>query len=123
MKETEATTPSASIEALKRLKEVETSWDAKIVETRAEIAARLALVRDQSEKMLQAARAEADRKREEHLTDVRQAAESESRRILDDGQREADALAGTVGKGVKAAREKLLGAVLGEFRDTSSGGK
>jgi vacuolar-type H+-ATPase subunit H len=123
MKETGTTTPSASIEALKRLKEVETGWDAKIVQTRAEIAARLSLARDASEKVVQAARVEADRKREARLSEVRGTAEVEARKILDDGEREAAAMAGGVAKGVEAAREKLLSAVLGEFRDGSNGGK
>ena len=41
--------PAASVEALKRLKEMETEWDAKLVRAREETARRLAKAREAAE--------------------------------------------------------------------------
>ena len=123
MSELTGAVPAANVEALRRLKEVETAWETKLATTRSEVAARVALTRDAAEKAIQAARAEMDRLREQRLTEARAAAQTEADKILAEGQRAAAALATTGAKSLKAAQTKILNAVLGEFRDTSSDGK
>lgn len=123
MSEPMGAVPAANVEALRRLKEVENDWEAKLAQTRSEVAARVALARDAAEKAIQAARAEMDRLREARLTEARAAAQIEADKILAEGQRAAQALAAAGAKGLAAAQSKIVAAVLGEFRDTTSDGK
>jgi len=115
--------PAANVEALKRLKEVETAWEATLAKTRSEVAARVALAREAAEKAIQAARAEMDRLRETRLAQARTEAQAEADAILADGQKAAEKVAAAASKGADSARGKILAAVLGEFRETGSDGK
>ena len=64
-----------------------------------------------------------DRLREARLTEARAAAQVEADKIIAEGQRAAQAIAAAGSKGVAAAQSKIVAAVLGEFRGTSSDGK
>ncbi len=123
MSEPMGAVPAANVEALRRLKEVENAWETKLAQTRSEVAARVSIAREAAEKAIQAARAEMDRLREARLTEARAAAQIEADKILADGQRAAQTIASAGSKGVAAAQTKILAAVLGEFRSSSSDGK
>jgi vacuolar-type H+-ATPase subunit H len=123
MSESMGAVPAANVEALRKLKEVETTWETKLAQNRSEVAARVAMARDAAEKAIQAARAEMDRLREARLTEARAAAQVEADKIIAEGRRTADAMAAAGSKGLAALQPKILAAVLGEFRDSGSDGK
>ena len=123
MSETGGATASASVEVLRKLKEIENDWDAKLVAARAETAARLTKSREAAEAAIAAARVDAERWREVQLVAARIQAQTEADSILAAGRRTASDIESAVGKGMKVAGPKVLDAILGEFRSSDSGGK
>jgi vacuolar-type H+-ATPase subunit H len=117
----EGVTPTASVEALKQLKNVEVEWAAHLEQAREATQARLARARDAAESTIAQARSEVDRHREGVLQEARAAAQVEADRIVNLGQKDAAKLAGEATKGLQSVRAKLLAAVLGEFRADSTG--
>jgi vacuolar-type H+-ATPase subunit H len=116
-------TASASIEVLRKLKEIETELDARLVAARAQSAQQLAKAREAADLAVGVARAEADRWREVTLVAARSQAQIDSDKILADGRREAATLEQSDVTASKSTTQKVLDAVLSGFRASDSGGK
>lgn len=109
--------PVASVEALRRLKEIETEWETKLTQARAEAVQRVAKAREAAEAAVAEARAEVDRAREALLTSARATAQAEAERIVTAGRAEADKVAGAARTASASLKAKLLDAVVGDFRE------
>jgi vacuolar-type H+-ATPase subunit H len=116
-------TASASIEVLRKLKEIETELDARLVAARAQSAQQIAKAREAADLAVAAARAEADRWREVTLVAARSQAQIDSDKILADGRREAATLEQSDVTASKSTTQKVLDAVLSGFRASDFGGK
>jgi vacuolar-type H+-ATPase subunit H len=111
----EGPTPTASVEALKDLKNVELDCESRLADARAGTQARLAKAREAAEATFAEARAEADRLRESTLQAARSGAQEESTRIVSLGEKDAAKIAAEAAKSLAAVRAKLMAGVLGEF--------
>lgn len=119
MSDTAGPEPVASVEALRRLKEIETAWDAKLAQARADAAKRVAKAREAAEAAVAEARAEVDKARETLLTSARVTAQAEAERIVATGRAEAEKVAGAARSASASLKAKLLDAVVGDFRESS----
>ena len=105
-----------SVEALRRLKEVETEWEAKLSAARAAAEKRIQLARDSAEALVTKVRPEVERQRETVLSTARSAAQSEADRIVRDGEAKARETMEVSAKLSPTARSKVLATVLAGFQ-------
>ncbi len=113
------TTPGLSdlgtVEALKRVKAVESEWEAKLAEARAHRDQILQRWRDETEATVHAAQLESERERSEAIQAARIAADGEAAKMLADGDRAAEAAGREDPEDLTEKRAAILAAVLGEF--------
>lgn len=105
-----------SLDDLKRVKEAELEWEAKV---RAAAAARRAVLdrlNAETDAIVKAERASAEESRELALKQAGDIADREAARIAADGERAAAAARVGTGKGPAERSEEILNAVLGSFR-------
>jgi len=115
--------PSNSVDELRRLKDVETEWEAKLAAAKTAAQERLVKAREAAEAAVHAARAEVERVREFTLASARAAAQKEAEKAMAQGRQQADAIASDSPKSLGRVQEKLLKAVLRGFRGTETAGK
>ncbi len=106
--------PNPSVETLKRIQREEQSWADRIQTARADAAAALERLRNETEAVVHAARQEADREREHRLQAARAQSAAEAEKIRADGERAA-AAAAQGGRRVADRRAEILAAVLGDL--------
>lgn len=110
------TDDSPSVDVLRRLKSAEGEWAAKIAEAKAATARRLTSARESADVQLKKARADADRLLEEALMRARATAEKEAELAVLEGRSLAAQIASAPGGDLGPKRDRVLDAVLGEFR-------
>lgn len=106
--------PNPSVETLKRIQMEEQSWADRIERARADAAAALERLQNETEAVVHAARQEADRERESQLQAARTASAAEAEKIRADGERAA-AEAAQGGRRPADRRPEILAAVLGDL--------
>jgi vacuolar-type H+-ATPase subunit H len=111
---TGAVAPS-SVDALRRVKAVETDWEARLKAAREESEATLRRLREESEAAVKAVHAQMEHERAERVEHARLEATGMAAAILADGEKAAEAAARGEGKRPADKKDAILGAVLGKF--------
>lgn len=107
------------VEALRRLKEVETETEARLAAAREAAAGKLRALTEELEAGLSGLRHELERARERDLQAAREGAEREAAAILEEGRRAVAALEGRPATLPEARRSELVRVVLGAFHPGS----
>jgi vacuolar-type H+-ATPase subunit H len=113
--ETSGASESGSIEALKRVKSVETEWDARLSAGRAATEVELRQLREAADAAVKAAQAEADRERTSRLERARAETATGAEAIVAEGRRAAELAARGEGRRPQDKKDAILDVVLGSF--------
>ncbi|MHB1435353.1 MAG: hypothetical protein ACYCPN_02950 [Thermoplasmata archaeon] len=106
--------PNPSVETLKQIQREEEIWADRIQKARADAAAAIERLQNETEAVLHAARQEIERERERQLQAARTASAAEAEKIRADGERAA-AAAARGGHRAADRRAEILAAVLGDL--------
>ncbi|HTW40676.1 MAG TPA: hypothetical protein VMF04_07500 [Thermoplasmata archaeon] len=110
-----APAPSGSIEALRRVKEVEAEWELKLRTARGQSQAALEQLRASAENAVKSAQSLADGVRANTVLQAKQEAEREAAEILRAGTKAADQAALGQGKRPADQKDEILAVVLAGF--------
>ena len=104
-----------SVEALKRVKAVETEWETRLASARAEAEASVRRLREESDAAVKAATEDAERDRTDRVERARVEAAGLAGAIVADGQKSAEAAARGEGRRPADKKDEILAVVLGSF--------
>jgi vacuolar-type H+-ATPase subunit H len=113
--EVSGATAPGSVEALKRVKAVETEWEARVSAARQEAEATLQRLREESEAAVKAAQAEAERERTGRIERARTEIAAEVETIIAGGRVEAAVALRGEGRRPADKKSEILDVVLGSF--------
>lgn len=111
--------PDPSLEPIRRVRAVESEWESKLAAFTSQAKGELERLTRDAEAIVTATREELERSRAAAVEKARGAAELEASRIVAEGKDKAGTLRGKGPGELEPLRERLLSAVLGEFRPTS----
>jgi hypothetical protein len=114
-------TSGASLEAIKLVHNAESEGDDQLARARAEIAAQLQRLTDETEAAVSAARRESEAERAQRLAESRDAVAHEVAALLEDGKKHAAAIRPKSPEELKALDGPILDTVLAVVRPTASG--
>jgi vacuolar-type H+-ATPase subunit H len=113
-------TPDPSLEPIRRVRAVESEWETKLAAFTAQAKEELERLTREAEAIVASTRAELERKRALAVEKARLDAEAEAATIVAEGKERAAGLRGKGPEELEPLRERILSAVLGEFRPTAS---
>ena len=111
-----SSSPTGSLEALKRLKQTETDAEAKVRALLAEGVERLKRSKESAEESVRTAKLDADKAAEDAVTKARGSLAGDVAAVVKDGEAEAAKLASRSKASLAAIEQKILDAVIGDFR-------
>ncbi|HTW40121.1 MAG TPA: hypothetical protein VMF04_04620 [Thermoplasmata archaeon] len=107
--------PDVGLDALRRIKSVESEWEQRLAADREKAEATLQRLREETEAAVKATQAEAEEERARAVGAARAGADREAAAILADGERAAAEAARGEGKHPADRKDAVLTAVLADF--------
>ncbi len=112
---------TSAVESLRRVRAAETSWEARLAEARERTDALLREVAAETETAVAGARRAAESERDRAIQAAREQADREAADILSRARAEAERIRTAPAADLGARADRILGAILSEFRSGKKG--